>query len=323
MANKVTKNVVWDMQVGGLSSDDDVKDAAKTLTRPPRGIFAAIPGATPKYVQNVGEQETDFRETMARMFVQVKDYKAFVKSFDGSRTQPLARVLGGQATEKTGTTGGAGYVDFLLQSVSQTLSEKVQVVEVLADDHVAYFFGQATPTFAFSGSLINTKQDDQAMNMLRLYRDIGRGSALASRNTLISVRYDGLIVSGTMLNLTWSLNAEMETVVPFSYNLLVKQITVLPNLYDGGVVSLQTQFAAASDGYQPFSTGAVGVSTSSVKPTGIPPVMPVPAASVATEPVTPNTANYSIVQQMNVNNNSVSTPYTNEPSPSGLRRGST
>lgn len=298
MANKVTKNVVWNMQVGGLSSDDDVKDAAKTLTKPPRGIFAAVPGSTPKYVQNVGEQETDFRETMARMFLQVTDYKAFVKSFDGSRTQPLARVLGGQATEKTGTTGGAGYVDFLLQNVSHTLTEKAQIVEVLADDHVAYFFGQAAPVFAYSGSLINTKQDDQAMNMLRLYRDLGRGSALASRNTLISVRYDGLIVSGTMMNLTWSLNAEMETVVPFSYNLLAKQITVLPNLYDGGIVSLQTQFAAASDGYQPFSTGATGVSTTSVKPTMVPPQAPVPVASAATEPAPTSSADQAYVLKM-------------------------
>jgi hypothetical protein len=283
MANKVTADPVWDLQVGGLSSDDDVNDAAKTGILSPKGIFAAVPGATPKYAKNTGEQETDFRETMARMFLQVTDYKAFVESFNGSSTQPIATVLGGQASEKTGTTGGAGYIDFLLQTAQHTFQEKAQVVETLTDDHVAYFFGQAAPTFSYGGTLINTKQDDQAMNMLRLYRDIGRGSMLAARNTLISLRYDGLIVSGVMMNLSMSLNAETEVAVPFSFNLLVKKIVLLPQEY-GGLVPLQTPFAAASDGYLPFSLGALSVNTAIVRPTMIPSEATVPAASVATEP---------------------------------------
>jgi hypothetical protein len=286
MANKVSPSTIWDIQAGGLPSDDDIAAASKSFVLPPRGIFAAVPGATPKWATNTGEQETDFRETMARMFLQVKDYKAFVASFEGSATQPIATVLGGQASEKTGTTGGAGYIDFLLQNVQHNFQEKAQIVETLADDHVAYFFGQSSPTFSYGGTLVNTKQDDQAMNMLRLYRDLGRGSMLASRNTLISIRYDGLIVSGAMMNLSMSLNAEMETAVPFSFNLLVKQVVLLPNPY-AGIVTLSTPFAAGSDGYLPFSRGATGVSTAAVRPTMIPSEAPVPLASVATEPPPP------------------------------------
>jgi hypothetical protein len=283
MANKVTIKPVWDMDIGGLPSDDDVNNAAKSNVLAPIGIFSAVPGSTPKYAKNLGEQETDFRETMARMFLQVTDYKAFVNSFEGSPTQDIAAVLGGQASEKTGTTGGAGYIDFLLQSVQHNFQEKAQVVETLADDHVAYFFGQSAPTFSYGGTLINTKQDDQAMNMLRLYRDLGRGSMLASRNTLISIRYDGLIVSGAMMNLSLGLNAETETAVPFSFNLLVKNVLLLPQDY-GGLVPLQTQFAAGSDGYLPFSTGALNVNTAMVRPAMTPSAAPVPTASAATEP---------------------------------------
>lgn len=286
MANKVSPSTIWDIQAGGLPSDDDIAAASKSFVLPPRGIFAAVPGATPKWATNTGEQETDFRETMARMFLQVTDYKSFVASFEGSATQPIATVLGGQASEKTGTTGGAGYIDFLLQNVQHNFQEKAQVTETLADDHVAYFFGQAAPTFSYGGTLVNTKQDDQAMNMLRLYRDLGRGSMLASRKTLISIRYDGLIVSGAMMNLSMALNAEMETAVPFSFNLLVKQVILLPNPY-AGIVTLSKPFAAGSDGYLPFSTGALSVNTAIVRPTAVPSAALVPLASAATEPPAP------------------------------------
>ena len=291
MANEITKNPIWDTSVGGLSSDDDLnnelQDEGRSVTLAPRGIFAAFPGATPKYSKNNGEQETDFRGSMARLFLQVPKYGEFVKEFRGSRTQPLARVLGGQSDEKTGTSGGAGYIDFLLQNVQHSYQEKAQIVETLADDHVAYFFGQSAPTFGYSGSLINTKQDDQAMNMLRLYRDIGRGTKLAQRNTLISIRYDGLIVSGAMTNLSWSLNAELETVVPFSFSLLVKQVTILPSEYDGGIVALKTQFATGHNGdeYLPFDQGTLNVDTAKVLPAMVPSGIPIPVASVATEPV--------------------------------------
>jgi hypothetical protein len=290
MANTIKQGAIWDIQSGGLPSQEDA-DAVGNMEplggvaiRPPTGIFAAFPGATPKYALNAGEMETDFRETMARMFLQVKDYKLFVESFAGSETQPIATVLGGQSADKSDTTGGKGYIDFLLQNVQHNFQEKAQVVETLADDHVAYFFGQSTPTFGYSGSLFNTKQDDQALNMLRLYEDIGRGSKLAGRNTLISLRYDGLIVSGAMMNLSLGLNAETEMIVPFSFNLLVKKVQLLKNPYSG-IVMLTKPFASASDGYSPFSSGAANVNTATVRPTMIPSEAPVPSASTGTEPV--------------------------------------
>jgi len=264
-----SESPTWDIEAGGLPSDVDVARTKKTGVLPPRGVFGAFPGATPKYAINHGEQNQDFRETMARMFMQVPNYQKFTEeSLLNANVNQIASVLGGEATDG-GTTGGNGYVDFLLQSVQHSFQEKAQVVEVLADDHVAYFFGQAAPTFAYGGTLLNTKQDDQASNMQLLYANFGRGSQLAARKTLISLRYDGIFVSGVMMNLQYSLNADTEMAVPFSFNLLVKQFQILPNQYTG-LVSLGEPFATGSQKYQPFSQGSLDTGVKQTAPAATP-----------------------------------------------------
>jgi hypothetical protein len=281
----------WDIVAGGIPSENDYEKArGQTNVRPPRGIFAEVPGYTPKYAVNDGAAENaDFREQMARMFLQIPNYQTFVNEFNAKpEAQQVAKMLGGTVSSTGASSGGNGYIDFLLQSVQHGYTEKNQVVELLADEHVAYFFGQAAPMFTYAGTLLNTKQDDQAMNMLRLYQEMGRGTKLAQRNTLLSIRYDGVIVSGVMMNLSLSLNAEMETAVPFNFSLLVKQVLQLPNKY-AGVVQLSKPFSVAQDGYLPFSQGLGDLGTSSVKvvaaaafdSTPVPaatPTQPVPAA---------------------------------------------
>jgi hypothetical protein len=271
----------------GIAFKEDQEAANKTGTRPPTGIFGEVPASTPKYARQNGEERRDFREQMARLFIQVPDYTKFVAEFNNApESQQIAKVLGGTITKDGNTnasgTEGNGYVDFLLQNVQHSFQEKSQVVEMLADEHVAYFFGQGAPVFTYSGTLINTRQDDQAINMLRLYRDMGRGSMLAMRNTLISIRYDGLIVSGAMTGLSMGLNAEMEMAVPFNFSLLVKQVLPLPN-DKFGLVRLSEPFAVAKDGYRPFDQGAAQFDTSSVKVVMAPPSAPIPAANQGLE----------------------------------------
>lgn len=280
---------IWNLEAGGIPFDDDLQRSSQQGSmRPPRGMFAEVPGYTPKYARNDGSSILDdYREQMARLFLQVTDYKAFVNSFQTDpNSQQIAKVLGGTVSQTGQTNGGNGYIDFLLQNVQHSFQEKYQVIETLADDHVAYFFGQGAPTFSYAGTLINTKQDDQAMGMLRLYRDMGRGLKLAQRNTLLSIRYDGLLVSGAMLNLSLGLNAETETAVPFSFNLLVKQLLLLPNQY-ASVVQLTTPFATSSltDQYQPFALSLTDPGTTQVNIVAAPPISG--SVTPAATPVSP------------------------------------
>jgi hypothetical protein len=123
--------------------------------------------------------------------------------------------------------GGNGYIDFLLQSANHHFEEKVQVSEVLSDNYVAFFFGHQAPIFRYQGMLMNTYQDDWTMRMFRIFRDLGRGTQLARRGQIMSLRYDSMIVVGAMRNLAWSTSATMEMASPFSFDFLVKNVHII------------------------------------------------------------------------------------------------
>jgi hypothetical protein len=209
----------------------------------PRGVFAQFPGATKKYTLNAGPRDNEYRETMARMFIEMteQERKLFVSSVPPD-TRPLAEVLAGVGT---GGSGGTGFVDFLLTQVNEQYSEKFQVVESLSDNFVVYLFGQSAPQFSYSGLLLNTYQDDQRVWMTRLYQDVLRGTQLARRKKLLRLRYDSVIVSGVMLNLNMAIAADQEDRVPFSFTFIPTQYVIYtPAL--GNPTKLESAFIPSS-----------------------------------------------------------------------------
>lgn len=191
-----------------------------------RGVFAEwIQGATPKYARNRGFRSDLFRDTLSRLFVRVTD-EELTNLFGPSvadahvRTQILPSLVGDPR-------GARGYVDYLVQRMELPLSEKVQVSETLADNYVLYTFGGTPPVATIQGALLNTVQDDQATNFLRLYQEILRASQLARRQKAASLKIDSYIFTGAMLNLNLSLAGQMEVVVPFSFQFIIKKIAIV------------------------------------------------------------------------------------------------
>lgn len=181
-----------------------------------RGQFGRHPASTPKWAINNGKtRDNEFRETMARLFVQMsnEEREPFVASCP-PETRELAKVLCGV---DSAASGGTGFMDFILQRVDETFQEKYQVVETLSDNFIIYCFGQRATPFTYSGMLYNTWQDDQRVWMLRMYRDILRGTQLARRRKLVRIRYDSVIVSGVLLSLTQSIQGDLIDGVPFSF----------------------------------------------------------------------------------------------------------
>lgn len=233
-----------------------------------QGIFSSFPMASAKYARHFS-RDADYFDTMARMYVEVSpsEYQKFISSIPDQGTQQVLQVLAGDGTAK----GGRGYIDFLLQSVQQSFQENSQVSETLSDNYVAFFFGQAPPVFQFSGILMNTYQDDWTMRMLRLYRDIGRGSQLARHKKLITITYDSVVIRGAMMNFSWANTAELQTACQFSFNFLVKELRINEDRAGIGLPSRPTSLGNV--GGAPPLPGAPPDTTTLVMgdATGVPP----------------------------------------------------
>lgn len=228
-----------------IPGSDAITGGGSPLYSPGRGaggVFANwIQGATPKYARNTGDARPDlFRDSLARIFVRVdqEEWTLFESSFADShtRTQLLPRVAGDPR-------GTQGYVDFIVQDMNLDFNEKVDVKETLGDNYVLYTFGQGAPTATFQGVLINTVQDDQATNFLRLYLQLFRATELARRQKAASIKIDSFIFTGVMVNLRMNYRAAMEVAVPFSFSFIIKKIAIINYTIGWRPTSVGTPFA--------------------------------------------------------------------------------
>lgn len=208
----------WDELLGGnqLVGSSNVRS---------KGVFAQFPASTPKY--NTGSSQT---ETMARLLVPLPDVarQRFINSFGAdSESRKLAEMLA-VSTDTAGRNGafGMGYIDFLLTAAMEIFDEKVQVVDVLSDNFVQYFFGERPPIFQYRGKLLNTKQDDWRNAFSVIYNSIIRGTQLARRRRLVTLTYDNVAVTGTIIGMNQTLSAELEMAADFSIKFLVKRFDV-------------------------------------------------------------------------------------------------
>lgn len=205
---------------------------AQNLPENSLGVYAAYPTMSPKYARHSGGRLNVNLGGLARIYIPVsrKDTLDRIKaSYNTTKSRQLYKVADQVFGLKKGggDAVGSGYLDFVLMSVNQALDEKYQVTEVLEDNYVAFFFGQRAPMWTFSGALMNTFQDDWTMNMWRLYSEMGRGTRLAQRGLLMSIRYDSVIISGGMTRFQWDLSSSNELFTSFSFQFLVQNITPL------------------------------------------------------------------------------------------------
>ncbi len=235
------------------------------------GVFGKNPGATPKYAFNSGKpRDAEYSETLSRLFIELPRNRIadFLKSVS-PQTRPLAQVLA--TGTGTGGAGGTGFIDFLLTQANEGFQEKTQIVDTLTDNYVAFYSGQEPPVFQYGGVLLNTYQDDQRVWMLRLYREILRGTRLANRNLIARLRYDSFIVSGYLENLSLSLVGDTDnTGSQFYFSMRVKRMQVItPQL--GGPTRLTTgvltDAALRNENESLAENERVGAVTNSTPPT--------------------------------------------------------
>lgn len=215
------------------------------------GTFSSFPTFTEKWARHTS-RKGDYTDTMARMFIRIPPgkYDSFLAELDDPDTRNIATFLTGDDAGK----GGVGYLDFILQQVSHQFNEKVQVCETLSDNYVAFFFGSQAPMFTYTGILYNTYQDDWAMRMLRIFRDLARGTQLARRGLVLYLKYDSLIVQGAMVDFRYTLQAGREMAVNFDFSLLIKSVNIIYGAV-GDPTDLVNEKHFAPDGYHTDDTG--------------------------------------------------------------------
>ena len=119
------------------------------------------------------------------------------------------------------------YVGFLLSSVQENRSEKVQTTPLNGDNYSTTFYGESPTVYSFSGVLYNTYFARWREIFTILYDKAFRGSQIAKHRNLLHIVYDNKIISGWMLNLGQSLNASSETMSNFSFQFLVRSEATL------------------------------------------------------------------------------------------------
>ena len=219
----------------GYEQDKDIDILEEVPQGNVRGVFAKNPATTPKY--HTGNTDVT-REYMARLFIPFASEtarKVFVRTVP-QQSRALAEHLAvSNNTAKGGKPYGMGYIDFLLQSASEQYAEKLQVVDAVGDNYIAYYLGQNPPVFQYSGVLLNSYQDDWRAAFTLLYNDILRGTMLARRKVVAVLAYDDVLITGSLNNFSNMLNADFETMAQFNFSMLVKR-------YDFSSRSPRTQF---------------------------------------------------------------------------------
>lgn len=255
----------------GLNLFRSTGTGTEALSR--QGVFGKNPGATPKYALNDQSggraRDAEYRDTLARLFIEIPpgQLDAFLASVS-PETRPIANVLagGGAAAGSSGT----GFMDFLLTGAQETLQEKAQIVETLSDHYVAFYSGQTSPVFQYSGVLLNTYQDDQRVWLMRLYSEVLRGTKLANRNLIAKLRYDSFIVAGYLESLVTGIAGDAVDSSSFSFSMRVKRFSIFtPSFGSPTVVAVSASSGTGITGFAttPGDTERVATVTPDVPPT--------------------------------------------------------
>lgn len=124
-----------------------------------------------------------------------------------------------------------GYNFFLVTDVSTSFNEKVQVTQTFGDTEVVYYFGRAPIQYRISGVLFDGYETPWFQKFIALYWTILRGTQVARNQDLLEIGLPNVVLFGSITDLSYSQNASNDTVVNFSFTVLVKNMRVKPVTY--------------------------------------------------------------------------------------------
>lgn len=113
--------------------------------------------------------------------------------------------------------------NFLIQSMTFSRDEKMQVIETFGENYV-YFFGNRSPVASFRGMLLNSQTFEWFAEFDTNYVNSFRGTRSAARNKEVSITVDGVIYYGHIHNVSYDLNSEQPNSLGVSFNMHVARV---------------------------------------------------------------------------------------------------
>lgn len=118
------------------------------------------------------------------------------------------------------------FKQFIVLQSSVASQERLQIVET-NEHYQALFFGQKPEILQIAGVLKNTIDNPWTMNMIFLWDELMRGTKLVENGLIARFYVDGALYSGYPFAFNRSQVAQMDNVVNFNFNFLIKdKITV-------------------------------------------------------------------------------------------------
>lgn len=158
------------------------------------------------------------RGAISKMRILPLDKQAFLAA-SGTKTQPTNLFSEDQMQ---------GWSEFFLTDVQCQMNEKVQVMEVFGDNHVAYYFGKSPTTFNLSGLIFDNLDSDWFTGFIETYENFLRGSKLAKNYALLEIMLPNIRIIGSVTSFSYNQNAARDTDILFSMQILAKAVDMIP-----------------------------------------------------------------------------------------------
>ncbi len=113
--------------------------------------------------------------------------------------------------------------NFLVQSMTFSRDEKMQVIETFGENYV-YFFGNRSPVANFRGLLLNSQTFEWFAEFDTNYVNSFRGTRAAARGQEITITVDGVIYYGHIHNVSYDLNSEQPQSLGVSFSMHVAKV---------------------------------------------------------------------------------------------------
>ncbi len=113
--------------------------------------------------------------------------------------------------------------NFLIQSMTFSRDEKMQVIETFGENYV-YFFGNRSPVANFRGLLLNSQTFEWFAEFDTNYVNSFRGTRAAARGQEITITVDGVIYYGHIHNVSYDLNSEQPSSLGVSFSMHVAKV---------------------------------------------------------------------------------------------------